>query len=291
MCNESERTKMKLTHQDLSRHIGKFYGKYSGEVTNNEDDEKRGQIKVKVPSVFGLNMEVTARPCFATAHFYVPPVGAKVWVEFEAGDPNYPLYVGVWYPVDAAPPEAAINPPDNRVIQTPSGHTIEMMDKEGEEKIVIRHKDNSFIAFDKDGNVVISNKNGSHVYLNAKEQETTITEEHGNFIRMKDDGITVVNVNGALIEMKEDKVKVVAKEAVTINAKDVNIESSTVSLGKGAGLAGQSAILGEIFMTLYSTHTHACAVGPTGPPLPPVQPLLNTPLSPLSKAVKLKLNV
>ena len=275
---------------DLNRHVGKYYGKYSADVTNNEDELQQGRIKVTIPSMFGPDMEVTARPCFSTAHFYVPPVGAKVWIEFEGGDPQYPLYVGVWYPAGATPPESAVTPPDNRVIQTPSGHTIELLDKDGEEKITIRHKDNSFITFDKDGSVLISNKNGSHVYLNAKAGEATITEEHGNFIRMKDDGLTLVNVSGALIEMKNDAVKVVAKGAVTISGTDLNVECGSVSLGQGAGQGGQPTLLGQVFTTLYGTHTHACAVGPTGPPLPPIQPLLTpgNPASPLSQSVKVK---
>src|SRR5262245_27429655 len=104
--------------EDLRRHAGKFYGKYSGTVTDNADKNFFGRIKVTVPTVFGDGVEVSARPCFAYGHFFVPPVGAQVWVEFEAGDTNYPLWVGTWYPDGKAPTEAAISPPDNRVIQT-----------------------------------------------------------------------------------------------------------------------------------------------------------------------------
>jgi hypothetical protein len=281
---------------DLNRHVGKYYGKYSGEVTDNEDPDKRGSIKVKVPTMFGSEMEVWARPCFPTAHFYVPPVAARVWIEFEAGNPNYPLYVGVWYPTDAVPTEAAITPPDDRVIKTPSGHTIELMDKEGEEKIVIRHKDNSFIALDKNGSVLVSNKKGSHMFLNAEDEEATITEQHGNFIRMKDDGVSVVNVNGAVIEMKQDSVKVIAKDAVTISTKDLNIETSTVSLGQGVSQSpggpgnpmGEKALLAESFLTMaFATHTHPSAMGPTGPPLP-VPPAVPPFTLLLSKSVKIK---
>src|SRR5436309_3371122 len=142
---------------ELERHAGKYYGKYSGEVTDNVDPQQLGRIKVRVPSVFGLDLEVMARPCMPYGHFFIPHVGCKVWVEFEAGDPNFPLWVGAWYPSGGPPAEAAQTPPDNRVIQTPSGHTIEIQDKSGEEKITIRHKLNSFIAIDKDGSVIIGN--------------------------------------------------------------------------------------------------------------------------------------
>lgn len=270
---------------DLNRHVGKYYGKYSGEVTDNEDPDKRGSIKVKVPTMFGSQMEVWARPCFPTAHFYVPPVAARVWIEFEAGNPNYPLYVGVWYPTDAVPAEAAIAPPDDRVIKTPSGHTIELMDKEGEEKIVIRHKDNSFIALDKNGSVLVSNKNGSHIFLNAERGDVTITEEHGNTIWMKEDGMAIVNGDGTMIEMKGEAVKVVAHGAVALHAKDVQIASASVSLGKDATM---SAVIGENLLTMFDTHTHGSAVGPTTPPVPPSSVLMGTPASPLSLNVKVK---
>jgi hypothetical protein len=281
------------------KHAGKYYGKYSGEVTKNEDDDNLGRIMVKVPSVFGADLEVRARPCFASSHFFVPPVGAKVWVEFEAGNASFPLWTGVWYPSGAVPEKAAIKPPENRVIQTPSGHTIELMDKDGEAKIVIRHKDNSYIALDKDGGVLVANKNGSHLFLNAKDAETTLVEEHGNVMRMKSDGLTLINASGALIEIKGDKVKIVAKEALTISAKDVNLESSTVNLGQGAAtvaMAGvpfapggpaEHALLADTFLMAFATHTHPTALGPSGPPIP-LPPLVPPFSLVLSKSVLVK---
>ncbi len=259
-------------HPDLERHIGKYYGKYAGIVMDNSDPEKRGQIHVKVPGIFGPDDVVAARACFPYGHFHVPHAGAQVWIEFEGGNPRYPLYSGAWYSPDRVPKEAQIDPPTNRVIQMPSGHTIELQDKDGEAKVVVRHKDNSFVTLDKDGSVLISNKNGSHLYLNAKDSEATLVEEHGNLVRMTSDGVTIVNKSGAVIEMKGDKVKIIAKDALTVSAKDVNIESSTVNLGQGAGLGGDRALLAETFLKVYVTHTHGTAVGPSSPPLPPMLP-------------------
>ncbi len=276
-------------HPDLERHVGKFYGKYAGVVTDVTDPDKRGRIHVKVPSIFGPDDEAIARPCFPYGHFYVPDKDAFVWVEFEGGDPAYPIYSGAWCPKDYAPKEAQIDPPTNRVIQMPSGHTVELQDKKGEEKIVVRHKDNSFVTLDKDGSVLISNKKGSHVYLNAKDGEATVVEEHGNVLRMHSDGVTIVNSSGAVIEMKGDKVKIIAKDALTITAKDVNFESSTVNLGQGAGTGGERALMAESFLISYATHTHPTALGPSGPPLPPVlPPIPMVPHPMLAKGVKVK---
>jgi uncharacterized protein involved in type VI secretion and phage assembly len=274
-------------HPDLQRHVGKYYGKYAALVTNVSDPEKRGQIQVTIPSIYGATDVVWARASFPYGHFYVPPIGAQVWVEFEGGDPRYPLYTGAWYPTSLVPKEAQDDPPANRVIQMPSGHTIELQDKAGEEKVVIRHKDNSFVTLDKDGSVVVSNKNGSHIYLNAKDADVTMVEEHGNYVHMSADGVAIVNKSGALIEMKDDKVKVVAKDALTITAKDVNIESSTVSLGPSAGTGGERVLLGETFLMSYMAHTHPTVLGPSGPPLPPVlPPIPMTPHPMLSSGTK-----
>ena len=109
---------------DLQRHVGKFYGKYSGVVVDNADPEQRGHLRVRVDSVFGAATVVKARPCFAAGHFFVPDVQARVWVEFEAGDSRYPIWVGTWYPTNGAPPEARHDSPSHRVVHTPSGYAI-----------------------------------------------------------------------------------------------------------------------------------------------------------------------
>jgi hypothetical protein len=243
---------------DLSRHIGKFYGKYSGEVTDNADDDFLGRIKVKVPSVFGAEVEVRARACFPYGHYFVPPVGEKVWIEFEAGDTRYPLWVGTWYPKGRAPEEASISPPDNRVIRTPSGHTIEIQDKDGEEKIAIRHKTNAFLAIDKDGSVLIGAKNGSSVVLNAKDGNVMVVESNGNTISMSDDSIVVMNKDGkATLEMKGGVVQVASEQ--------VMLRASQVVLGEGAM---EPVVLGKTLTSLFNAHTHPTALGPSGPPIP-----------------------
>lgn len=87
----------------------RFFGKYRGFVTSNEDSEKRGRIQVQVPSVMG-SQPIWALPCVpyagdAVGLFALPPVGAGVWVEFEAGDPCYAIWVGCFWSdnqIDAA---------------------------------------------------------------------------------------------------------------------------------------------------------------------------------------------
>lgn len=80
-----------------SRH----FGKYRGTVKDNDDPTERGRLKVRVPAVLG-DLEVWAMPCVPYAGpgvgFYsLPKPGAGVWVEFEAGDPSYPVWTGCFW--------------------------------------------------------------------------------------------------------------------------------------------------------------------------------------------------
>jgi hypothetical protein len=253
-------------HPEVLRHAGKYYGKYSGEVTDNQDKDQVGKIKVKVQSVFGVDMEVTARPCLPYGHFFVPPKGVKVWIEFEAGDPNFPIWVGTWPPVGATPTKAALTPPDNRVIQTASGHTIEIMDKEGEEKIVIKHKGNSFVSIDKDGTAIVGNKNGSMLVLDAKNAQALLVEEHRNVVAMDAKGIVLTQKSGgAMIQMTDDTIRLAATNII-LQGTTVCGDPTSLPPPAPTLLLDQAT---QMQLALFlAAHTHPTALGPSGPPLP-----------------------
>ncbi len=250
----------------IHRHADRWYGKYAGTVTDNEDPDQQGCIKVLVPAIFGPELAVSARPCFPYGHFFVPPVGARVWVEFEGGDPEFAIWVGTWYPKAATPEESRVTPPDNRVIRTASGHTIELDDSDGAARVVIRHKDASFLAIDDKGSVVVSNRTGSTLYLNADGSEASLMSEQGHVIAMNADGMVLMNQQGASLDLTGDTVR--------ITAANILLEGSTVSVGAGAS---QPTLLAESFKTLWDmfiNHTHPSAMGPTGTPVPPGLPLV-----------------
>jgi len=155
---------MSLIPRDLQRHVGKFYGKYSGIVVDHADPDQRGHLMVRVDTIFGPDTVVRARPCFPSNVFFVPDPDARVWVEFEAGDPRCPIWVGTWYPDGATPDEVRVDPPTHRVIHTAYGHRIELSDESGKEQIVIRHGGKQVLTMSGDG-VVIENDGGSVVEL------------------------------------------------------------------------------------------------------------------------------
>jgi len=77
------------------------YGIYKGIVTNNVDPSDQSRIKAVVPQVFGDPSVETdwALPCIPPNYEGPLPLpGQGVWVSFEGGDTDYPLWLGVWQP-------------------------------------------------------------------------------------------------------------------------------------------------------------------------------------------------
>src|SRR4051812_21427729 len=80
----------------------KFYGKYRGTVVNNVDPMQIGRIQAIVPDVSNIALSSGAMPCAPVAgiqmgFFAPPPIGSGVWIEFEKGDPDYPIWAGCFW--------------------------------------------------------------------------------------------------------------------------------------------------------------------------------------------------
>ena len=71
-------------------------------MVNNIDPMQEGRLQVQVPDVPGVAPSTWAMPCFPLAGKQIglcalPQIGAGVWVEFEQGDPDYPIWSGCWF--------------------------------------------------------------------------------------------------------------------------------------------------------------------------------------------------
>ena len=114
----------------------KFYGKFRGVVTGNLDPLKLGRITASVPDVLGESDSTWALPCFPFASsgagaFAVPVNGAHVWIEFEQGDPGYPIWTGCWWDDTQDASDAALTAIPNMqtvAITTQGGHTLVVSD-------------------------------------------------------------------------------------------------------------------------------------------------------------------
>ncbi len=102
----------------------RFYGKYRGKVTNNVDPLFLGRLQVTVPSILGSGRLSWAMPCVPYAGnkvgFYaMPNVGTNIWVEFEAGDPDYPIWTGCFWSKGELPVAPPVTPA-TKVLKTNS---------------------------------------------------------------------------------------------------------------------------------------------------------------------------
>ncbi|HEX3069821.1 MAG TPA: phage baseplate assembly protein V [Thermoanaerobaculia bacterium] len=89
----------------------RFYGKYRGNVINNLDPMRIGRIMASVPDV-GSGIPTTwAMPCMPisgrkSGTWMVPQIGAAVWIEFEQGDSDYPIWSGCFWGSSSEVPSA-----------------------------------------------------------------------------------------------------------------------------------------------------------------------------------------
>lgn len=122
-----------MNHPPAAQAQREFFGKYRGQVVGNEDPLNKGRLQITVPQVLSAT-PVWAEPCVpyagANLGFYaMPEVGGGVWIEFEAGDPSYPIWTGCFWADGDIPSEDA--GPDIKFFRT-SKATIRIDDANGE---------------------------------------------------------------------------------------------------------------------------------------------------------------
>jgi len=116
-----------------------FFGKYRGTVLQNIDPLGLGRLQVDVPDVLGTIPSIWAEACVPLTGptgppmglYMVPPIGTGVWVEFEQGDPNKPVWVGCrWSSASSVPVQGQSGLPadPNIVIQSLQQHSIVISD-------------------------------------------------------------------------------------------------------------------------------------------------------------------
>jgi uncharacterized protein involved in type VI secretion and phage assembly len=117
----------------------KYLGKYRGTVLNNVDPKQIGRIQVLVSDVSCMAPTSWAMPCMPyggvnAGMFTVPAPGTGVWVEFEQGDPDYPIWVGTYWGTPSEVPKLAQTAPAPTpavTIQTPLNNGIVIADALG----------------------------------------------------------------------------------------------------------------------------------------------------------------
>ncbi len=114
---------------------GRFYGKYRGRVTTNQDPKNLGRLRARVPEVLGDEETGWALPCTpytgkGSGVYTVPEPEAGVWIEFEAGDVSRPIWTGCWWGEEQLPKSnsgTAATPP-LKIIRSEKGLMVTMDD-------------------------------------------------------------------------------------------------------------------------------------------------------------------
>ena len=151
----------------------KYFGKYRGTVVQNIDPEQRARIQVLVPDVAGLLPSSWAMPCVplagkAMGTFMVPQIGAGVWVEFEQGDPEYPIWTGGFWGLAAEVPALALagNPASpSMVFQTGLQNTLSISDLPGPTGGIMLKSTTGAMIVVNDIGITISNGKGATIVL------------------------------------------------------------------------------------------------------------------------------
>jgi len=171
---------------------GRFYGVVVGVVTNNRDPDSMHRVKVRFPWL-DLDHESHWARVVATmagngrGAYFLPEVDDEVLVAFEHGSLEHPYVLGsLWNGKDKAHENNSDGKNDNRTIKSRSGHVvrlcdssggerIEVIDKTGNNKIVIASSDNK-ITIEAQGDIEITSQTGK-VKISAIGVEITSTTD------------------------------------------------------------------------------------------------------------------
>jgi len=263
--------------------------KYIAVVANTDDPEKRFRIKVKCAALLGSEDVVLNRwvnPAFGWGMVLVPNVNEQVEIEVYSGSDKDEVegqsflenpdirWKGIRYQGPNAYESmfTETNYGKRRGFVTPAGHLLMFDDTDGSEKInlVWHNSEDGYAMFsmNEDGSIVLANKNGSMLYLNAANQELALIDEHGNSISSASTGIKIIDATGNIIELKSGAIQVLGQSGVTISCKDAVLDAGKVQIGGQPAV--EALMKGTSFMAAHNvwvaaiTAVVAALVVPTG---------------------------
>lgn len=207
----------------------RFFGKYRGKVTANKDPFHLGRIQVNVPAIFGEERDSWAMPCSPYAGkdigwFAIPPIQSNVWVEFEAGDPDYPIWTGCFWAIDELPQVAKVEDPVKIQVFRTEGITLSLKNL-GESKGVFLEIDSPVVdrklklTFNADG-IEINNKDETTIKIQADK------------IELKNQANSMLTLNTDSIELKESAIEI----KLQASSIDLTCGPATLKLTTASGI-------------------------------------------------------
>lgn len=241
-----------------------LFGKYRAVVKDNKDPERRGRLKLIVPSVFRDQMTDWVPGVFALgghpqeAALFIPAQDSHVLVEFIEGDRSAPVWTGAYHPRQgaAAAPNAAFDLEQGmlHLLRTRSGVTIRLEDDgEAHQVLVLSHPGGAEIRIDKEGIMTLRVSDDIGVILDPKGNVARLDGPGDSALVMENDKTTLSH-GATRLELSATGAKIVGGV--------ISIDGDSVTLGKNA----TSPILNaQAFSTFFDAHLHA----PGSPPAPP----------------------
>lgn len=196
----------------------RFYGIVTGIVTNNQDPDKLGRVKVRFPSLSDKDESYWARVVTPMAGaerglYMLPEVNDEVLVAFEHGMVEFPYILGALWNGKDKPPESNSDGKNNRrTLKSRSGHIISLDDNENEAKIEIKDGSGK-------NSIVVSTADNA-IYIMA-DGDLTIKSQNGKLI-----------LGGKGIEIKSQaEVKIEATKNMDLKAgPQLNIKGQVVNI-------------------------------------------------------------
>jgi uncharacterized protein involved in type VI secretion and phage assembly len=192
---------------DARGHGGtRIFGVVTGVVTNNQDPDKLGRVRVRFPWLApdGDGESWWARIAVPmagkdTGVYFLPDVDDQVLVAFDQGDVRFPYVLGALWTSKRTPPETVDQQNTKRTIKSRSGHKITFDDSSDAEKIEI---------------------------IDAKQKVTIVIDSSKSTISIRaDQDVSVESANGKLT-LSGKSVEVASQESLTLNAiGDLKLES------------------------------------------------------------------
>jgi hypothetical protein len=264
----------------------RFYGKYRGKVFDNIDPLYLGRLMVTVPAVADEPL-TWALPCVPYAGeqvgFYaIPPLNANVWVEFEGGDPNLPIWVGCFWEEGQVPVEAREGlPPQTAIFKTASTSVV-IRDTPGAGGLSLQIRDPAVetpisINLNSEGIQVLT-----EAILSLTSQTTNISCD-----TLTIEGTATSNISGGTLTIETDATNITSdivgfeSDVVTMECEGVTIFSEAVSIASGVtNILSEEAISIESPVTNITSAAVAIegAVEVTGALLQDTFPVLVVPV-------------
>jgi uncharacterized protein involved in type VI secretion and phage assembly len=216
---------------------GRVYGVVVGVVTNNQDPEKMGRVKVRFPWLNETDESNWARVATLMTGkemgtWFLPEVGDEVLVAFEHGSVEFPYVIGsLWNGVDVPPRDNADGKNNERVIKSRSGHELIFGDEDGKEKVEIKTKaGHQLLLDDTSGSEMITvvDKSGSNkIEIDTAGNSIAITAQTKISLKATDIEITAdsgLKMKGAQVEITADAdLKVQSSAMLTLKGSLVKI--------------------------------------------------------------------